>query len=47
MATWLNHLFDSTAMIGLWLAIAACISLIATLTLEGRSVREGQGAQFH
>ncbi|TBW39472.1 MFS transporter [Siculibacillus lacustris] len=47
IATWLNHAFDSNAMVGLWLAIAAGISLISALTLDGRAVREGQAAPLH
>lgn len=47
IATWLNHTFASNAMVGLWLAIAAGISLVAVLTLDGRKVVEGQAAPLH
>lgn len=47
IATWLNHTFASNAMVGLWLAIAAGISLVAVLTLDGRKVAEGQAAPLH
>lgn len=47
IATWLNHAFQSNAMVGLWLAIAAAISLLAVLTLDGRKVAEGQAAPLH
>jgi MFS family permease len=47
IATWLNHTFQSNAMVGLWLAIAAGISLVSALTLDGKAVREGQSAPLH
>lgn len=47
IATWLNHAFNSNAMVGLWLAIAAGISLIAALTLDRGKVAEGQSSPLH
>jgi MFS family permease len=47
IATWLNHTFQSNAMVGLWLAIAAGISFVSVLTLDGKAVREGQSAPLH
>lgn len=47
IATWLNHTFQSNAMVGLWLAIAAGISLVSVLTLNGKSVQEGQASPLH
>jgi len=42
IATWLNHTFNSNAMVGVWLAIAAGISLIAALTLDKTDVAKRQ-----
>jgi MFS transporter, MHS family, citrate/tricarballylate:H+ symporter len=42
IATWLSHTFTSNAMVGVWLAIAAGISLVAVLTLDARDVAERQ-----
>jgi len=42
IATWLNYTFSSNAMVGVWLTIAAGISLVAVLTLDARDVAERQ-----
>jgi MFS transporter, MHS family, citrate/tricarballylate:H+ symporter len=42
IATWLSYTFTSNAMVGVWLAIAAGISLVAALTLDARDVAERQ-----
>ncbi len=47
IAMWLNHTFNSNAMVGLWLAIAAGISLISVLTLDHKKVAEAQSSPLH
>ncbi|PLZ02582.1 citrate-proton symporter [Burkholderia sp. WAC0059] len=45
--TWLTHTFRSNAMVGVWLALNALISLAAALALNGRKTAERQTAGLH
>ncbi|SAL66008.1 tricarballylate/proton symporter TcuC [Caballeronia humi] len=40
--TWLTHTFHSSAMVGVWLAVNAAISLIAALALDQKKTAERQ-----
>ncbi|KAA1014578.1 MFS transporter [Paraburkholderia panacisoli] len=45
--TWLTHAFHSSAMVGVWLAINALISLIAALALDKQATVARQTAKLH
>ena len=47
ICTWLNHVFNSNAMVGAWLGISALISLIAALSLDKQATRVAQGVELH
>jgi MFS family permease len=47
ICTWLNHVFNSNAMVGAWLAFSAILSLIAALSLNKQATRVAQGADLH
>ena len=44
--TWLSHTFHNNAMVGVWLAINAAISLVAALALDKRKTAERQVAEL-
>ncbi|WP_241017080.1 tricarballylate/proton symporter TcuC [Paraburkholderia sp. Ac-20342] len=44
--TWLTHTFHSNAMVGVWLAVNAAISLIAALALGQKETATRQSAQL-
>jgi MFS family permease len=45
--TWLTHAFHSSAMVGVWLAINAGISLVAALALDKKATAARQAAGLH
>ncbi|WP_321796877.1 tricarballylate/proton symporter TcuC [Caballeronia sp. J97] len=45
--TWLTHAFHSSAMVGVWLAVNAAISLIAALALDRKKTAARQKAELH
>lgn len=45
--TWLTHVFHSNAMVGVWLAINAGISLVAALALDKKATAARQVAGLH
>ncbi|MFL9900844.1 tricarballylate/proton symporter TcuC [Paraburkholderia fungorum] len=45
--TWLTHAFHSNAMVGVWLAINAGISLVAALALDKKATAARQVAGLH
>jgi len=47
ICTWLNHVFNSNAMVGAWLAFSALISLAAAFSLDKAATRVAQGVELH
>ena len=47
IAAWLTHAFHSNAMVGVWLAANAGLSLIAALSLDKKGTAERQQAMLH
>lgn len=47
IATWLNHTFNSNAMVGVWLGVNALISLLAVLTLNKKQTAINQTVELH
>ncbi len=47
ICTWLNHAFNSNAMVGAWLGISAVISLIAALSLDKEATAAAQRVELH
>jgi MFS family permease len=46
ICTWLNHVFDSNAMVGAWLGVSALISLLAALSLNQQATAHAQRAEL-
>ena len=44
---WLTHMFNSNAMVGVWLGISAVISFVAAMSLDKKKVAAAQLAEFH
>jgi MFS family permease len=47
ICTWLNHVFNSNAMVGVWLAVSALISLVAALSLDKAATGVAQSVELH
>lgn len=47
ICTWLNHTFDSNAMVGVWLGLNALLSLIAVWTLDHKQTAINQQVELH
>ncbi|MGG7445706.1 tricarballylate/proton symporter TcuC [Kosakonia oryzendophytica] len=47
ICTWLNHTFNSNAMVGVWLGFNAVLSLIAVLTLDHKKTARNQTMELH
>lgn len=47
ICTWLNHTFNSNAMVGVWLGFNAVLSLLAALTLDHKQTAINQTKELH
>ncbi len=47
ICTWLNHTFNSNAMVGVWLGFNALLSLSAVLTLDHKKTMINQHVELH
>lgn len=47
ICTWLNHTFDSNAMVGVWLGFNALLSLVAVLTFDHKQTMINQNVELH
>lgn len=47
ICTWLNHTFNSNAMVGVWLGFNAVLSLLAVLTLDHKQTAINQTKELH
>ena len=47
VCTWLNHTFDSNAMVGVWLGLNALLSLAAVWTLDHKQTAINQQVELH